>query len=434
MLIIADDLGYRDMVPYGNDQIATPNLQRLARGGMCFDNMFTSTAMCSPTRQQLLTGLYPVRNGAYPNHSHVYEGTKSVAHYMQDAGYQTAIIGKRDFGNAASFPFTFLGGKNWDNGKGNDLELSKAKKYIDEASKPYFLMVASNQPHVPWVRGDATAYPPQHIKVPDYLVDTPETREALSKYYAEITYLDSLVGQCVDMVRHSPNGKNTIIIFTSEHGPQFPFAKWTCYDQGLKTGFIINWPGHITAGTRTQALTQYVDVVPTLLDLIGVDPDGIATGTKDTSGKEGFDGRSFKDVLLEGRETFRNYVYGVQTTRGIINGSDNYPVRSVRSKKYLYIHNLNPSATFTNVETKKGVVRSWATSDRERADAYRHRPEVELYDILEDPYQLNNLASLPQYQTVLNEMEKELQAFMKQQGDQGKKTEAAAESRQGNNL
>lgn len=130
ILIMADDLGYNDIEPYGSSQVSTPHLQQLASEGMSFDNMFTSTAMCSPTRQQILTGLYPVRNGAYPNHSFVYKGTKSVAHYMQNAGYETAIIGKRDFGNAKSFPFKFLGGRDWDNGKGKAIDLADAKNIL----------------------------------------------------------------------------------------------------------------------------------------------------------------------------------------------------------------------------------------------------------------------------------------------------------------
>ncbi|WP_161554477.1 sulfatase family protein [Sinomicrobium soli] len=426
VLILGDDLGYGDVSAYGNTRVHTPHIQELADNGMCFDNMFTSTAMCSPTRQQILTGLYPVRNGAYPNHSHVYEGTRSVAHYMQDAGYRTAITGKRDFGNKASFPFTFLGGQNWDNGKGRGIDLQKAREYMEKGGKPYFLVVASNQPHVPWVRGNADAYPPEGIEVPGYLVDTPETRQALSKYYAEVTYLDSLVGQCVDMVRQSSGKDNTIIVFTSEQGAQFPFAKWTCYDQGLKTAFIINWPGRISPGSRNSALTQYVDVVPTLLDLAGVDPDTVNTGNKAVNGETGFDGKSFRNVLFDGENAFRDYVYGVHTTRGIINGSDNYPVRSVRNKEYLYIHNLNASETFTNIETRQGVVTSWKKKDRERAEAYSHRPEKELYDVRKDPYQLNNLAPLPEYEDVIRKMDRELQAFMGQQGDEGMLTEARA--------
>ena len=291
-------------------------------------------------------------------------------------------------------------------------------------------MVASNQPHVPWVRGDQSAYAPENIKVPEYLVDTPETRKSLSKYYAEITYLDSLVGKTVDIAEKYAENNNTMIIFTSEHGPQFPFAKWTCYDQGLKTSFIVKWPGHVKPGSRNAAMTQYVDVVPTLLDLVGVNAKSIETGVNDAYGNTGFDGKSFKNVLLDGKSSFRNYVFGVQTTQGIINGSDNFPVRSIRDDHYLYIKNLNPSETFTNVETKKGVVGSWEGVDKQRAEAYSHRPKEELYDIKKDPYQLHNLAAMPDYENVIKRMYKKLQEFMRQQGDLGKETEAKAKSRQ----
>src|SRR5690606_32993702 len=112
ILIMGDDLSYNDIEPYGNTQVRTPNLSLLAREGMCFDNMFTSTAMCAPTRQQLMTGVYPVRNGAYPNHSRVYDGTRSVAHHLQQLGYRTALIGKKHYAPEESFPFEYLGGRD----------------------------------------------------------------------------------------------------------------------------------------------------------------------------------------------------------------------------------------------------------------------------------------------------------------------------------
>lgn len=430
VLIMADDLGYTDISPYGNEQVITPNIQRLANEGMCFDNMFTSTAMCSPTRQQILTGLYPVRNGAYPNHSHVYDGTKSIVHYLKDAGYATAIIGKRDFGNQESFPFEFLGGRNMDFGKGKEMHLEKAEKFIKQTEKPYFLMVASNQPHVPWLRGDRSAYPPEEIEVPDYMVDTKATRQALSEYYAEVTYLDSIVGQCLEMVDKTSKKDNTIVIFTSEQGAQFPFAKWTCYDEGLKTDFIVKWPGRVAAGSRNSALTQYVDVVPTILEIAGIDPQNIKTGVRDANGDEGLDGKSFRQVLSGDKEDFRDYVYGVQTTHGIINGSESYPVRSVRNDKYLFIRNLNFDERFSNVETKNEVFKSWLKKDKNRAQDYIIRPEIELYNVKEDPYQRLNLAGDEEYKEVVEKMDGALKAFMKQQGDEGLATEARAETRQ----
>ena len=98
LLVIGDDMTWTDCEPYGNTEVHAPNMARLAREGMCFDAMFTSTAMCAPTRQQLYSGMYPVRNGAYPNHSRVYDGTRSMVHHLKDLGYRVGLIGKKHFG------------------------------------------------------------------------------------------------------------------------------------------------------------------------------------------------------------------------------------------------------------------------------------------------------------------------------------------------
>ncbi|MEX2336039.1 MAG: sulfatase [Fulvivirga sp.] len=435
VLIMGDDLTFRDIEPYGSAQVHTPNMAKLAQEGMSFDNMFTTTPMCAPTRQQIFTGMFPVRNGAFPNHGVVYDGTKSIAHHMQALGYNTGLIGKKHFGPASSFPFQDLGGQNHDSGEGIDLDLSKAEQFVKKSKdKPYLLIVTSNQPHGPLNRGNSAVYPPEKIDVPPHVVDTRETRKTLSDYFAEITYLDSLVGVCMDIVERSGEKENTIVIFTTEQGSGLPFGKWTNYDTGLKTGFIARWPGKIPAGRRTKALTQYVDVVPTLIDLAGGDPEKVNTGVKDAFGNTGFDGRSFEAVLTGKSDQFRDYVYGVQTTRGIIKGSESYPIRSVRSDKYLYIHNLNPEGEFSNVITHGKVFASWFETgnkeDAERAQFYVKRPEIELYDVKKDPYQLKNIADDASLDHVKEALKGELAAFMKQQGDLGVETEMKAFERQ----
>ena len=100
LIFVGDDMNWNDCEPYGSEVVKTPNIQRLANEGMSFDNMFTSTAMCAPTRQQLMTGLYPVRSGAFPNHSVVYDGVKSFAHHFGELGYEVALIGKKHYGPA----------------------------------------------------------------------------------------------------------------------------------------------------------------------------------------------------------------------------------------------------------------------------------------------------------------------------------------------
>ncbi|MCT4646678.1 MAG: sulfatase [Carboxylicivirga sp.] len=434
LLLHADDMSWRDCEPYGNPDVITPNITRLAEQGMTFNNMHTSTAMCAPTRMQLYTGIYPVRNGAYPNHSAVYDGTKSLVHHFEKLDYRVALIGKVHHEPFRSFPFEFLGGRHHDNGKGQDIDLERIKPILNQA-KPFFLVVSSNQPHSPWNRGDASQYDKKKISVPEYMVDCEKTRNDLVNYYAEITYTDSLLGVCMNYLEEAGKEDNTIVIFTSEQGSSFPFAKWTCYDLGLKTAFVIKWPEMIKAGTNNSALAQYVDIVPTLLDAVGGNLfDVSSAGVSEIKSKSGFDGESFLDILLQKKHKHRNYVYGIHTTRGIYSGSVCYPIRSVRNQRYKYILNLNSSSVFHNMVTtrKDGIYESWL--DETNGDGkkqsyvakYHKRPKEELYDILSDPYELTNLADSTILNKVKFELRRELFKWMKQQGDEGINTELKA--------
>jgi len=434
MVVIGDDMTWHDCEPYGSKQVRTPNMKRLAGEGMRFDRMFTATAMCAPTRQQLYTGMYPVRNGAWPNHSAVYGGVKSIVHYLKDSGYRAGLIGKKHFKPPASYRFEFL--------KGNASSTGSIAEFVNRnKSQPYCLVVASNEPHGPWSKGDPATYPPERNEVPPYFVDNETTRKAMSKYFAEITFLDGQLGDCMKIVDASGAKDNTIVIFTSEQGASFPAGgKWTCYDTGLKTAFIVRWPARIKAGTSTKAMTQYVDVLPTIIEAAGGNPRAIKTGRPDAKGYEGFDGRSFLGILEGKSDKLRDYVFGAHTTRGIINGSECYPIRSVRSATHKYIRNLNHTVVFTNVLTRNqadSVLASWIETGKTnktaaaRAGAYQYRPAEELYDMRNDPWELNNLADDPKYAAVKKELRKALDEWMTQQGDEGIETELQANSRQG---
>jgi uncharacterized sulfatase len=440
LIVIGDDMTWRDCEPYGNPDVRTPNMARLAAEGVCFDAMFTGTAMCAPTRQQLYTGMYPVRNGAYPNHSRVYDGVRSLVHYLKDLGYRVGLIGKRHFGPPESYAFEFLG-RSVD--KGGTADVRAISGFVNrDAAQPYCLIVASNEPHGPWSKGDASVYKADELVVPPYLVDCPETREAMTKYYAEITFLDAQLGECMRIVDESPRRDDTIVIFTSEQGTSFPSGgKWTCYDTGLKTAFIVRWPAKVRPGSRTNAMTQYVDVVPTLIEAAGGNPGAIETGRADAHGNKGFDGKSFLPALLGRTDSHREYVYGVHTTRGINNGSACYPVRSVRSDRYKYIWNPSHEAVFYNAVSAgpRTLLAVWAKCGERDPHAaflarrYQHRPAEELYDVQNDPFELNNLADDPALAEVKSGLRKELDLWMEQQGDEGIDTEMQALERQSRN-
>ncbi len=435
LLFIGDDWTWSDNEAYGNPDIITPNIRQLADEGMCFDNMYTSTAMCAPTRQQLYTGIFPVRSGAYPNHSKVYDGVKSLGHHFKDLGYNVAIVGKRHYGPASAFPIDYLGGREHDNGKGKEVDVDKIWSVI-RSDKPFFLIVASNQPHTPWNKGNPRLYNEHRINIPEYMVDCPETRRQLINYYAEITYADSLLGACVSVLKTEKKYDETITLFTSEQGYTYPFAKWTCYDLGLKTAFIMRWPEKIKASTRNKAFAQYVDVVPTLLDLVGQDPTAVDVGVADTYADRGFDGISFKELLLDGKQKHREYVYGVQTTRGIFSGSETYPVRSVRSNRYKYIVNLSFTSDFLNVNTNrpKTIYHTWLANAEDTAQlewlkTYKNRPYEELYDLKNDPFEKDNLAGNRTFRDIKNKLREELEKWMIQQGDLGVISEMKAKER-----
>lgn len=415
LLIVADDCTYRDLEVYGG-QAKTPHLNRLAAEGMKFANCFQAAPMCSPTRHCLYTGLYPVKSGAYPNHTMAYDWVKSIAHYLQPAGYTTHLSGKKHINPPSVFPFEYSGGNNPDPGA-----LAAVLKQHAETGRPFLFIAASNEPHTPWNKGDAAAYPPDSLKLPPVLVDSPDTRRAFSRHLAEITYFDSQVGELIALLDDSGQRDDTLVIVLSEQGNSFPFAKWTCYDAGLQSACIVRWPGKVQPGSVSEAFIEYVDVVPTFLEAAGIERPEI------------LDGRSFLPVLSGEASTHKTHVFGLQTTRGIISGSDHYGIRTVRDERYRYIRNLTPEATFLNVAMNDSTFKTWekmAAAGDEQAQRlvrdYRHRPGEELYDCVADPWNRINLAADPSLVEVRDELREQLAAWMKQQGDEGQATEMKA--------
>ncbi len=418
LLIIADDCTQRDLEVYGG-QAKTPHLNQLAAEGLKFTRCFQAAPMCSPTRHCLYTGLYPVKSGAYPNHTMAYDWVKSIATYLQGAGYTTHLSGKTHISPRSIFPFEYssLAGENNPDPAVFDQMLQTSR----QTGQPFLFIAASNEPHTPWNKGDASLYPPASLQLPPVLADTPETRADFSKYLAEISYFDRQVGDLVDRLDRSGLGDNTLVLVLGEQGNSFPFAKWTCYDAGLQSACLARWPGRVPPGTVSDALVEYVDVVPTFLEVAGLARPDI------------LDGRSFLPVLTGAATTHKTHVFGLQTTRGIINGSDHYGIRSVRDSRYRYIRNLTPEVAFQNAATADPVFRSWqrlaASGDAHAAALvhdYQHRPAEELYDTQTDPWNRRNLIADPALATVRDRLRTELDTWMRQQGDEGQATEMKA--------
>jgi N-sulfoglucosamine sulfohydrolase len=431
LLIIADDLCWRDLGFTGNRQVHTPNIDRLRSEGMYLRGMFTPATTCSPSRHALYTGLYCVRAGAYPNHTRAYDGTRSMFTHFKEAGYRVALQNKTHVGPPATFPYEHIAGAD---------DLTKTRAFITRDEKqPWLLVFASNDPHGPWTRGPKDLYDPAKLTVPPYLHDNDVTRRQLAAYYAEITKLDEQVGALMQLLDETGRADDTLVMFLSEQGSSFPYGgKWSVYDNGIRVATVVRWPGRVKPGSASDALVQYVDVPPTFLAAAGVDPAEIDTGCPDAYGNRGFDGRSFLDVLLGRSDHLRNYVFSQHTTVGINGYQEPYPMRAVRDTRYKLIRNLAPGNTYSIGGIHKGEpITSWqadAAGDPKlaaRVDWLFHRPAEELYDLQMDPYEMRNLADAPQLAPIKARLGAQLEAWMAQQGDKGMETELKAKSRQG---
>jgi uncharacterized sulfatase len=455
VIFIADDLSWHDVACFGGPTDAkTPNLDRLAREGMKFTGFYSPASVCSPTRQALLTGLYPVRSGAYPNHAVVRAGVRSLPHYLKPLGYRTATFGKTHYGPAAAFPFdlkvgmasggaaaasdTKAGGED---AEGGFLDFPALERFIAaDSQQPFCAYLASHEPHGPWNQGNPAAYDPAKLTLPPYLVDTPETRQALSAYYAEVSMLDEQVGTVMRALEKAGQADNTLFLFFSEQGSGVPHAKWTLYNPGIRVAAIARWPARIRAGGENPALVQYVDVLPTLIAAAGGDPAEADSGCPDTAGNRGFDGRSFLALLLGQSTRHRDHVFAQHTTRGIIQGSEAYASRAVFDGRWKLIANLHAGDVFSNVIVNAPILQSWRKLGQrgdafaaEQAARYVKRPALELYDLQSDPWELANVAARPENAATVSALRTRLDAWMKQQGDEGDVTERQALDHQAGN-
>ena len=420
LFIIADDCTFRDIGCYGG-QAETPNVDKLATEGMRMKQCFQAAPMCSPTRHSIYTGLYPVKSGAYPNHTFAKDNVKSIVHYLKLLGYRVALSGKRHIAPESVFPFEYSNAK----GDGGNPSMEAIDKLFGECAasdKPFCLMACSNEPHTPWNKGKKyrAKYDAGKLKLRPYMVDTPKTREKYVNYLAEITYFDNQVGEILAMLDKHKLSDNTLVMVVSEQGNSFPFAKWSCYDSGLQSIMVVRWPGKVAGGSESDAMVEYVDILPTFVEAAGGVPADV------------LDGKSMLGVLTGKTDKHKEYVYGIQTTRGIYNGPRDYPIRSVRSDKYKLIWNIDPTAKFRNTEVTRDWFKSWekkAANGNEHARAmverFFTRPEFELYDVVNDSYNMVNLAGQEKYAKVQAELKGKLDKWMAEQGDKGLETEMA---------
>lgn len=407
VVFLSDDHGCLDSEPYGATDVRTPNMRRLAAEGMTFTHAFVASPACAPSRAAMLTGLMPARNGAEANHTFKREGIRSLPETLVRMGYEVAAFGKVAHGNdVVRHGFTH---------HDTQYDARTVERFLDtrDATKPLCLFVGTRDPHVPWAANES--YELEKLLLPPTFVDTPATREFRARYYTDVSTVDRELGELLDLSRRKL-GANILFLYTSDHGAQWPFGKWNLYDAGIRTPLLAAWPGVIPPGSRSDALVQWIDLLPTLIELAGGRPP------------EGIDGRSFADVLRGRRTAHRDVIYITHSGDGIMNV---YPIRALRTPDWKYVLNLHPEfAHTTHIDQGAGAgdgwryFREWVGSAKTSAHAaavvkrYNQRPREELYDLRSDPHEQRNLAADPHQARRVAEMRAQLEAWMKDQGDQ----------------
>ncbi len=410
VVFISDDHSQLDSQAYGATDIKTPHMARLAADGMRFTHAFVASPACGPSRNALLTGLWPARNGAEPNHKLKNADVASLPPRLHELGYEVAGFGKVAHSNQAK-------SQGFDIIDGPPIGISDTSNLAEflttrDASKPLCLFVGTRHPHVPW--SDNEGYDPAAIKLPPTHVDTEVMRALRAKYLSDVTKADKLLGEVRELVQRHVKG-DTLFAYTADHGAQLPFAKWNLYDAGMRVPLIIAWPGKLQPNTTNDAIVCWPDLLPTFIELGG--------GTV----PPGLDGRSFAGLLRGTSNTHRDQVFATHSGDGDFNV---YPIRALRTRQWKYIRNLHPEfqhhSHITRAAGADGLIywQSWLDAARSdpiaAAIVARHveRPAEELYDLDQDPFEQHNLASASEHAIRLVEMRKSLEDWMLSQGDQ----------------
>ncbi|MDA0193558.1 MAG: sulfatase [Bacteroidetes bacterium] len=406
--IVADDLG-TDLGCYGESNAYTPNIDKFASEGTMYTNFFTVTAVCSPSRSALITGMYPSSINSHQHRTQyklpLPEGMFPITKYFRNAGYFTSNgsfesrekQGKEDYNFTADSLFD---GTDW----------SQRKE-----GQPFFSQVQIFFPHRPFKRDPENPVDEKKIKLPPYYPDHRVARQDWALYLEYIQLLDKEVGKVLKRLDDEGLTDSTIVFFFGDQGRPHVRAKQFLYDGGINTPLIVKGEG-FEKGIVSDILISNIDLGPTALAIAGIYVPEYIQG---------------RDFLPVGDE--RAYVFAMRDRRDETVDR----IRAVRSKDYKYIKNFYPEKPYTQFNAYKKQAYPTLTlmqvlqkqgklTSEQLLFMASERPLEELYDLNNDPFELNNLSGDSEYRDKMEEMRSIMEAWL-QEVDKGTYPEDPAE-------
>jgi N-sulfoglucosamine sulfohydrolase len=422
VLAIADDLG-RNTGAYGDAVAMTPNLDRLAAEGVRFTHGFCTTASCSASRSVMLTGLHNHANGQF-GHAHDYHHfslhstIRPVPALLKQAGYKTGLVGKFHVAPPAQFAWDLLSEKQ----ERDVYEMAQtAKGFIESCgNSPFYMHVGYGDPHRAAVgfgndrvyrNVDSKPFDPAKVRVPSWLPDNTGTRRELAEYYQAANRLDYGIGFLLDALKATGQLDNTLFVFLSDNGPAFPNAKTNVYDAGSHLPMIVRAPALAKAGSINNAMISWTDLAPTFLEAAGAASPGYP-----------LHGRSFLPILDRETPPGWDQIFYSHTFHEV---TMHYPIRGTRTRRWKYLRNLDWQKEFPHASdlydsaTWQGMMKQGdgAKLGKRPVKDYLFRAHEELYDLNQDPDEVENLAADPRHKDTLLQLRRDVIQFRKRTGD-----------------
>ncbi len=424
LLLMSDNQSADHLGCYGDKSVKTPNIDKLAKKGLIFKNAYCSAPSCSPARASMLTGQDIWNLGEAANLWSSFPKVKVYSQLMEASGYHIGIEGKGwGPGDEAV--------TGWEQNPGGT-RYNSFEEFFNEVEKgqPWMYWYSSRDPHRPYKKEGwkNSGIQLDSIFVPPYLPDNIEVRKDIADYYDEIQRFDEEVGSYISLLKEMGELENTMIIVCSDNGWQMPRGLANLYDFGTKIPVIISWPDFFTPGREIEDFINIKDFAPTFLELAGI-----------TKPKQ-MNAQSFVDILTSEKQGVinpqRDHVIMARERHAFVRrGGLGYPGRAIRTNDYLFIKNYEPERwpagdppLYGDVDahmlhydapTKIYMLKNKNSQDiKPLFDlAFSKRPEYELYNIKEDPFQMNNLSQVDEYKPIFEALLSKLNTYLVKTND-----------------